>query len=186
MGAKGMGHICISKKEIANKGKDCWKGCEKTQGRCEWCGTDGWCCRLGWEGNGCDGSMGASGMGHVCTSKEELPTTAIANKGKDCWWGCKKTQGECEWCGTEGWCCRLGWKGNGCDGKMGAEGMGHVCISKDTSVTTEPTTPGGTTTTTVTTEPTTPGCTTTEPTTTEQQEGLCHTEATVIPVTTTE
>ena len=55
----------------------------------------------------------------------------------------------------------------------------------DTSVTTEPTTPGGTTTTTVTTEPTTPGgttittettnpttpdCTTTEPTTTEQQE----------------
>ena len=55
----------------------------------------------------------------------------------------------------------------------------------DTSVTTEPTTPGGTTTTTVTTEPTTPGgtttttettnptttdCTTTEPTTTEQPE----------------
>ena len=55
--------------EIANKGKDCWKGCEKTQGRCEWCGTEGWCCRLGWEGNGCDGSMGAEGMGHVCTGK---------------------------------------------------------------------------------------------------------------------
>ena len=55
--------------EIANKGKDCWKGCEKTQGRCEWCGTEGWCCRLGWEGNGCDGGMGAKGMGHVCTGK---------------------------------------------------------------------------------------------------------------------
>ena len=60
----------------------------------------------------------------------ELPTTAIANEGKDCWWGCKKKQGPCEWCGTEGWCCRLGWTGNGCDGSMGAEGMGHVCTGK--------------------------------------------------------
>ena len=59
-----------------------------------------------------------------------VTTNRIENEGKDCWNGCKKTQGECEWCGTEGWCCRLGWKGNGCDGSMGAFGMGHVCTSK--------------------------------------------------------
>ena len=141
---------------IANKGKDCWKGCKKTQGKCEWCGTEGWCCRLGRQGNGCDGSMGAKGMGHVCTSKKgnhrfqiflfkrsfncsssiclylilNQIDTEIANKGKDCWKGCEKTQGRCEWCGTEGWCCRLGWEGNGCDGSMGAKGMGHVCTGK--------------------------------------------------------
>ena len=62
----------VTTDRIENEGKDCWKGCKKTQGECEWCGTDGWCCRLGWEGNGCDGSMGASGMGHVCTSKGNL------------------------------------------------------------------------------------------------------------------
>ena len=52
-----------------NFGKDCWSGCNQRQGPCNWCGSEGFCCRLGWEGNGCDGGMGAKGMGHVCTGK---------------------------------------------------------------------------------------------------------------------
>ena len=59
----------VATDRIENEGKDCWNACKKTEGECEWCGTEGWCCRLGWEGNGCDGSMGAKRMGHVCTSK---------------------------------------------------------------------------------------------------------------------
>ena len=27
--------------------KDCWNGCNKTQGQCNWCGRGGWCCRQG-------------------------------------------------------------------------------------------------------------------------------------------
>ena len=35
------------------------------EGKCDWCGTDGWCCRKGWVGNGCDGTIGGSN-GHQC------------------------------------------------------------------------------------------------------------------------
>ena len=27
--------------------KDCWNGCNKAQGQCNWCGKGGWCCRQG-------------------------------------------------------------------------------------------------------------------------------------------
>ena len=47
---------------------DCWNGCNKQQGKCDWCGTEGWCCRIGWTGNGCDGLFGGS-RGHLCVSK---------------------------------------------------------------------------------------------------------------------
>ena len=56
--------------DILNEGIDCWGGCAGTQGLCPWCGSDGWCCRLEWVGNGCDGNMGSSDYaGHVCTTK---------------------------------------------------------------------------------------------------------------------
>ena len=53
---------------IENEGTDCWNGCNHTQGPCQWCGSEGFCCKFGWVGNGCDGNMGAA-EGHVCTEK---------------------------------------------------------------------------------------------------------------------
>jgi len=54
--------------------------------------------------------------------------SGLQNAGKDCWEGCRTKQGQCSWCGT-GSCCRMGWKGNGCDGTMGILGKGHVCVA---------------------------------------------------------
>ena len=55
-----------------NAGKSCWGGCSSTQGLCQWCGDGGMCCKVGWIGNGCDGTFGISGMGHVCVADTEL------------------------------------------------------------------------------------------------------------------
>ena len=35
------------------------------------CGKDGICCRINWVGNGCDGTMGIKGKGHVCVEKKK-------------------------------------------------------------------------------------------------------------------
>ena len=39
------------------------------QGKCDWCGADGWCCRKGadWRGSGCDGTRGGPNN-HQCVS----------------------------------------------------------------------------------------------------------------------
>ena len=58
--AKGSG--------LKNQGKDCWTGCNRTQGMCDWCGFDGWCCRKDWIGNGCDGNFGGPNN-HQCVLK---------------------------------------------------------------------------------------------------------------------
>merc|ERR1712137_1303625 len=57
----------------------------------------------------------------------------LAHAGKDCWRGCRRKQGKCRWCGTEGMCCRVGWRGNGCNGKLGIRGKGHVCVANKQS-----------------------------------------------------
>ena len=56
------------------------------------------------------------------------PPRPVVNEGLDCWGGCNAKQGPCDWCGS-GLCCRYGWddKSNGCDGKIGVQGKGHVC-----------------------------------------------------------
>ena len=53
---------------LEHAGENCWNPCDTRQGKCNWCGTDGWCCSLGSIGNGCDGSFGGEN-GHVCTLK---------------------------------------------------------------------------------------------------------------------
>ena len=51
---------------MENGGKDCFDACKK-QGRCDWCGMDGFCCRKDRIGNGCDGTFG--GQNHQCVLK---------------------------------------------------------------------------------------------------------------------
>ena len=38
------------------------------EGKCDWCGTDGWCCKKTFVGNGCDGTFGGINQ-HTCTLK---------------------------------------------------------------------------------------------------------------------
>eukprot|EP00931_Biecheleriopsis_adriatica_P092967 TRINITY_DN6671_c0_g2_i8.p1 TRINITY_DN6671_c0_g2~~TRINITY_DN6671_c0_g2_i8.p1 ORF type:complete len:871 (-),score=95.55 TRINITY_DN6671_c0_g2_i8:91-2703(-) len=67
------------------------------------------------------------------TSTTAARTTSappVENYGKDCWGGCGHKQGPCQWCGSEGMCCRFGWDGNGCDG-LGIQGQNrHVCVGR--------------------------------------------------------
>ena len=54
---------------LENPGQNCWFHCNFTQGKCSWCGSDGYCCRKNWTcGNGCDGSFGGDGI-HACVLK---------------------------------------------------------------------------------------------------------------------
>ena len=57
---------------LEHAGEDCWNRCKvdgiTVDGKCKWCGTDGWCCRQGSVGNGCDGTFGGEN-GHICTLK---------------------------------------------------------------------------------------------------------------------
>ena len=62
-----------------NAGKQCFYNCggKQGQGKCSWCGSDGWCCRKNannphWlptaQSNGCDGTFGGPNK-HHCVLK---------------------------------------------------------------------------------------------------------------------
>ena len=53
---------------LEHAGENCWNRCNAKQGKCRWCGTEGWCCQKGSVGNGCDGTFGGEN-GHICTLK---------------------------------------------------------------------------------------------------------------------
>ena len=44
---------------------NCWNWCNEMDGPCDWCGNVKLCCRKGWIGNGCDGSIGGTNQ-HQC------------------------------------------------------------------------------------------------------------------------
>ena len=55
----------------------------------------------------------------------------MQHSGENCWAGCNGKQGKCDWCGTEGYCCRknYGTISNGCDDTFGGEND-HTCVLK--------------------------------------------------------
>jgi len=65
--------------EWPNLGSDCWSNCNRKQGKCSWCGRQGYCCRVDWsdKSNGCDGSVGGYGN-HACVPPPE------GSKGSKC------------------------------------------------------------------------------------------------------
>jgi len=118
--AKSCGE-CGSGLGLENVGEHCWHACNKIQGKCLWCGPNGYCCRKGWKSHGCDGKIGGNKF-HACTG------SGLENVGEHCWHGCNKIQGKCSWCGPNGYCCRKGWKSNdGCDGRVGGHNF-HACV----------------------------------------------------------
>ena len=66
---------------------------------------------------------------HIFVDLKSSSDLKIQNVGQNCWIECKNTQGPCTWCGTNGFCCRKDWKGNGCDGLFGGKSS-HVCVLK--------------------------------------------------------
>jgi len=55
----------------------------------------------------------------------------VKHENEDCWSGCKSKQGKCSWCGSDGMCCKIGFKdkSNGCDGSFGGIKR-HECVPK--------------------------------------------------------
>ena len=55
--------------DLEHSGEDCWSGCLTNvghhEGKCDWCGNAGWCCKNGQIGNGCDGTFGGADQ-HEC------------------------------------------------------------------------------------------------------------------------
>ena len=88
--------MLISGLNLMNAGKNCFSACGGTmendpmevQGKCSWCGSDGWCCRKNgddpyWlptaQSNGCDGTFGGPNQ-HHCVLK---PCSGLAaGKGR--------------------------------------------------------------------------------------------------------
>jgi len=69
----------------------------------------------------------STGSQSVVLTKKSME---LLHEGQDCWVGCASKQGDCNWCGGGGTCCRIGWhdKTRGCDGKLGTPGKGHTCV----------------------------------------------------------
>ena len=64
---------------LENGGKFCWKKCKGQQGKCDWCGQDGLCCRKNREGNECDGTFGGPDN-HRCVLKPGTTTTTTTTR----------------------------------------------------------------------------------------------------------
>ena len=117
--------VDLETSKLQNSDERCWGKCEAKDGPCEWCGTEGWCCRQKNIKNGCDGNLGSKNH-HICVHGLGFEPLKLVNPGEKCWKSCKG-QGPCNWCGSEGWCCRKGWIGNGCDGSFGGDND-HTCV----------------------------------------------------------
>ena len=70
--------FCLTLKLLGVRkvGFNCFEMCDRIEGNCTWCGTEGMCCsRTVWTGPDCDGSFG--GIEHECVdppSKNALGT----------------------------------------------------------------------------------------------------------------
>lgn len=115
---------------LEHLGSDCWSGCGHRGGACNWCGSQGACCRSGW-GNDpaeCGGNGGHNY--HTCILRADTSSSgAVVRTGQDCWAPCGSQGGPCAFCGTQGVCCREGWGGHGCGGRGGHDY--HTCVYPD-------------------------------------------------------
>ena len=53
----------------------------------------------------------------------------VKNVGTQCWYQCGKKDGKCLFCGEGGLCCRHGFVGNECNGKIGLDKSHHLCTA---------------------------------------------------------
>ena len=71
---------------LENAGQNCWYRCHFKEGKCDWCGPEGYCCRQNWIGRECDGISGGKNS-HQCVflaGTNFLKTLAKEITGKKC------------------------------------------------------------------------------------------------------
>ena len=75
------------------------------------------------------GYDGASMEAVFCTMFFWIISVPGLINGRDqCWSECNKRDGKCDFCGSNGYCCRKGYNNNGCDGKIGGNDH-HICVT---------------------------------------------------------
>lgn len=96
-----------SNEGLLNEGKGCWGWCDSKPGDCpQYCGT-GQCCRDADYRNGIEGCELAQGViGAKCGSFKSDIVETLKNVGLACFGACDKQAGLCDYCGSEGSCCR--------------------------------------------------------------------------------
>ena len=100
-----------NKPGLKNENQDCWtfgrSDCTSFfntgdgTGKCGWCGENGYCCRQGWDYNGCSGTMGAKSH-HSCVEGYVRNVEPTCTSSADCDIGsfCEMTYGDSGFCQT--------------------------------------------------------------------------------------
>ena len=64
---------------VKNLGESCWNECHKKEGKCEWCGPEGYCCQKNYKSTNkhdvdCNGGAFGGKKQHECVPKYSLFT----------------------------------------------------------------------------------------------------------------
>lgn len=117
---------------LERQGHNCWGSCGHRGGSCNWCGSEGACCRRGWGGDPSEcGNNGGDGY-HMCTLRvssdgnQDRTQGLLRHAGADCYNSCGRS-GHCHYCGARGACCRQGYGGSGCANNVGGRDH-HMCV----------------------------------------------------------
>uniref|UniRef100_A0A7S0BA89 Intein C-terminal splicing domain-containing protein n=1 Tax=Pyrodinium bahamense TaxID=73915 RepID=A0A7S0BA89_9DINO len=129
-------------KGLLNHGVDCYEQCGRRQGKCDFCGTGGKCCRSAFKepqdlvgDAGCGQYEGGVGK-HVCVG---VAHEGLQHPFANCWLPCGQRAGQCDWCGHGDFCCRTGFSTprdlRGEQACLPHEGhpKQHVCVSREPS-----------------------------------------------------
>jgi len=95
---------------LANQGQECFEKCDHRSGPCPaFCGS-GKCCRAQWHEpgaqigpEGCGEYEGGDGK-HICVGSAQ---PGLVHPDALCWDKCNHRSGRCDFCGDEGFCCRM-------------------------------------------------------------------------------
>jgi len=106
---------------------NCWNGCGKKGGLCEKvCGSNGYCCRKGYNDCSKAAQKVAQKKHHSCLKSQG---TWTEGSQVNCWNGCGKKGGLCEKvCGSNGYCCRKGHNDCSKPAQKVAQKNHHSCL----------------------------------------------------------
>merc|ERR1712048_1365082 len=94
-------HECVERTDVVyNVGQECWHACNSQAGNCDFCGSNGACCRKDWPGDPtiCQNAIfDESASGHHCVVPRQ-----VDHAGQDCWPACNGQTGKCDFCGSDG------------------------------------------------------------------------------------
>jgi len=120
------------KAKAAYSGVSCWDGCGKKGGQCEkMCGSNGYCCRKGFDDCSKALQQVALNEHHSCLTKQDTWTYLPLGRWVNCWNDCGGKGGLCEKvCGSNGYCCRKGFNDCSKGAQQVALNERHSCLTK--------------------------------------------------------